>query len=397
MRSIRFVAVLSLSASLADGHAWAQTTRIGQIDAEKAAKAANVQPEAREKGDRLITMLEHVFMPPPPAVRLTLGHFRPGAGLAAGLEYTRPVGDGGLWNAAAAWSVRDFKQAETSIAFPVLSPARVRVRPYATWDDAPSLPFYGSGPGSSRAARVTYGLRTTEVGAGLRVRASRWTTIGGGASFLSIWASAGAGVSPSSVDASVSQGASNARASPSWWHATAFTAFDWRTSPGYTDAGGLYRVAFHDYASRGQGFDFTRTEIDLRQFIPLLQDNWIIGLQARADMTRPSGGQVIPFFMLPSLGGRDTLPGFMDYRFADRNSLLLRSELRWTASPVLDMAVFLDQGTVAHSVGALDLHDLKRGWGLGARFHGRNFTALRLDVAHAVEGWRFTIEPGVSF
>jgi hypothetical protein len=61
---------------------------------------------------------------------------------------------------------------------------------------------------------------------------------------------------------------------------------------------------------------------------------------------------------------------------------MLRSELRWTPSPVVDMAVFFDQGTVAASTTALDLHDLKRGWGIGARLHGPTHTALRLEVVH---------------
>src|SRR3978361_273403 len=96
-------------------------------------------------------------------------------------------------------------------------------------------------------------------------------------------------------------------------------AFDSRTSPGYTDVGGLYRVAFHHYSHGGSTFDFARTEIDLRQFIPVLHHNWVIALQARADLTHVGDGQQIPFFMLPAIGGRDTLPGFEDYRFTDND------------------------------------------------------------------------------
>jgi len=185
--------------------------------------------------------------------------------------------------------------------------------------------------------------------------------------------------------------------SPAWWHTMAYAAIDWRQSPGYTHSGGLYRIAFHDYVDRGGAFDFTRTEIDLRQFLPILHDNWIIALQARADLTASADGHAVPFFMLPSIGGRDTLSGFTDYRFTDNDSLLLRSELRWTPSSVVDMAVFVDQGTVAATAGALDLHDLKRDWGIGARLHGPTFTALRLEVAHSVEGWRYHIVHSISF
>ena len=61
------------------------------------------------------------------------------------------------------------------------------------------------------------------------------------------------------------------------------------------------------------------------------------------------------------------------------------------------MAVFLDEGTVAPSPTALNLHDLNRGWGVGARLHGPTFTAVRFEIAHSVEGWRYNIARSVSF
>jgi hypothetical protein len=49
--------VLVLSVALTGSHASAQTTRTEQIENEKAAKAADVRPEAREKGDLNVTRL----------------------------------------------------------------------------------------------------------------------------------------------------------------------------------------------------------------------------------------------------------------------------------------------------------------------------------------------------
>jgi len=217
------------------------------------------------------------------------------------------------------------------------------------------------------------------------VRHPRWFEYGAGAGYLSAITNDGTG-SESPVSRVAANEVTGIGSSPAWWHTTAFAAIDTRHSPGYTDSGGLYSVRLHDYIDRERTFDFTRTEIDLRQFVPILHDNWIVALQARADLTGTATGHAIPFFMLPAIGGRDTLPGFTDYRFTDRDSLLMRSELRWTPSPLINMAVFLDQGTVAPSAGALSFNDLKRGWGLGARFHGDTYTALRLEVAHSAEG-----------
>jgi len=367
--------------------ALSQTTREGELVSQKADKSAHLQAPARETGDRIITALERLLVPPPPDVRLTFGGFRPGAGFALGAAYDVPVGTRAMWSGSGAISVRHFKQAGTSIDLTALASDRFHVRASARWEDAPDLRFFGLGPGTPRSAELGYALTTTEAGAEVRAQGPKWLAFGGGMTFLNARSADGAGASP----------LPGVSASPEWWYATAYGEIDTRHSPGYTTGGALYRVALHDYNGLSGAADFTRTEIDLRQFVPLVHDNWVVALQARADLSAAADGQVIPFFLLPSLGGRDTLRGFDDYRFADRNRLLFRSELRWTAAPVVDMAVFLDQGTVAPRAGALDLHDLKRSWGIGAQIHGPTFTALRLEVAHSAEGWRYNIAQHVSF
>jgi hypothetical protein len=396
MSNGRIPATLAVITCLTASHALAQTTRTEEIEQDKAARSADVQPEAREKGDVIVTKLEHLLMPEPPAIRVSLGDFRPGAGLAAGVAYAAPVGKRALWTTTTAWSINNFKLAESRLELPELPGGRLSAATFVRWDDAPALAFFGLGNATSLGDEVSYGLQSVEVGGEVRARAARWFRYGASAGYLGARSSNGAGPSPIG-SLFTDESAPGLGSTPTWRHTSAFAAIDWRASPGYTDSGGLYRIAFHDYADRERQFSFHRTEVDLRQFFPVLHHNWIIALQGRADLTDSATGQVIPYFMLPSIGGRDTLPGFQDYRFTDKDSLLLRSELRWTPSPLVDMAVFLDQGTVASSPGEFDLRDLKRGWGIGARLHGQTFTALRLEVAHSVEGWRYNIAQGVSF
>ena len=386
---------LVLSSCFVTMRAFAQTTRSEQIEQEKSVKAENVQPEEREKADVIITKLEHLFAPQPPAIRFTLGDFRPGAGFASGLAYATPV-RGALWTTKGAWSMKNFKQLESTLESPAVAGDRLHVNPFVKWNDAPDLTFFGLGNNTSSASEVSYGLRSIEAGAQAQARAARWFRYGGSVGYLSAHSREGAGQEPS-VKTLANEGAPELGSAPAWVHSSAYAAVDTRESPGYTHRGGLYSLTFHRYGDRGGQFSFDRTEIDLRQFIPLLHNNWVIALQARADLTSSAPGQVIPYFMLPSIGGRDTLPGFEEYRFTDRNTLLLRSELRWTPTPLVDMAVFLGQGTVAPGVAALDLHDLKRDWGIGARFHGSTFTALRIEITHSVEGWRYNFAHSVSF
>ena len=278
---------------------------------------------------------------------------------------------------------------------PELIGGRVRLRAMARWLDEPGLKFFGVGVFSTPSDEISYGLRSTDVGVEVAGRAGRWLGYGVGVGYLDARSSDGS-ESPSIGSRPASE-IPGQGADATWLRTSVFAAVDTRRSPGYTNRGGLYSVSFHDYEDRGRAFGFTRTDVDLRQFVPLLQSNWIIALQARAQIAAPSSGDVVPFFMLPTVGGRDTLPGFEDHRFADRVSLLLRSELRWTASPLVDMAVFVDHGTVSPRLQDLRLADLQRGWGMGARLHSSTTTFLRIEAVKSVEGWRYNLAQGVSF
>jgi hypothetical protein len=379
--------VLVIVAGLTASPAFAQATRTSEIAAAKVEKAADLRPPEREPGDRLFARLEHVFEPALPAVRPTFGDFRPGAGLALGAVVAIPVGERGVWTSGGAVSSNRFKALATTIDIPPFTTDRVRVRGTARWEDAPELHFFGRGMDAPSSGAAAYGLRSTDLGGEVRVRGPWHLGYGAALRYARVASDEGAGDEPLPVVPTAS----------AWVHAEAHAEIDTRQSPGYTTSGGLYHVGFHDYAGRHGVPSFTRTVIDLRQFVPILASNWIVALQARADLTAAPDDQVVPFFMLPYLGGRDSLPGFADYRFSDRDTVLVRSELRWTPSPLVDMAAFVDAGTVAARVGALALGNVRHSVGLGARIHGSDFTALRLEVAHSVEGWRYIVAQGVSF
>jgi outer membrane protein assembly factor BamA len=98
-------------------------------------------------------------------------------------------------------------------------------------------------------------------------------------------------------------------------------------------------------------------------------------------------GRFVPFYLQPSLGGANTLRSFTNYRFHDRNMLVLNIETRVAVLTHMDAAVFLDAGNVAPRVGELNLD--KRSYGAGVRFHSRRNTFARVEVANGADGWRF--------
>lgn len=77
--------------------------------------------------------------------------------------------------------------------------------------------------------------------------------------------------------------------------------------------------------------------------------------------------------------------------------LLFTGEYRWVPSQIIDMALFVDAGKVARVRSDLDFTGLKTAYGIGLRFHGPHFTALRLDVARGKEGVRLHLTGGIGF
>src|SRR5207248_721160 len=157
---------------------------------------------------------------------------------------------------------------------------------------------------------------------------------------------------------------------PSYVRSRLFAEFDSRESPGYTRRGGLYRIEWADYRETASApYGFRRIDAEAAQFVPLLRENWVIAVRALASTTDTSAGDLVPFFLMPDLGGSSRLRGYPSWRFRDRNRLLLSGEYRWTAGQFIDMAIFLDAGKVAARRADLDLSDLKTSYGLGVRFH----------------------------
>ena len=156
--------------------------------------------------------------------------------------------------------------------------------------------------------------------------------------------------------------------------------------PGYTRRGGLYSLAWNDFKDADDDFSFHRFDAEIQQSIPLLKEHWVLAFRGLLRTTEVKDEQIIPYYLLPTLGGARLHRGYSDFRFQDRHVMLLSAEYRWIPSRVIDMALFVDTGKVAPERRDLDFDNLKTAYGIGFRIHGPNFTPLRLDVAHGDEG-----------
>ena len=61
----------------------------------------------------------------------------------------------------------------------------------------------------------------------------------------------------------------------------------------------------------------------------------------------PAPGARVPFYLMPALGGHDSLRGFRDYRFRGPHAILTQTEYRFEIWSAFDTALFYDAGKVA--------------------------------------------------
>ena len=177
---------------------------------------------------------------------------------------------------------------------------------------------------------------------------------------------------------------------PSFIHSETAITVDTRDFPRHPSRGAFLRTAAALYSDReANQFSFRRYEGEGAGFVPLAESRVVVALHGWLVTSDTDARQAVPFYLLPSLGGHNSLRGYADYRFHDRSLLLVSAEARVAMMTHVDAAVFLDAGNVAPRLGDLDLG--KRSYGAGLRLHSKRQTFARFDVARGGEGWRFVL------
>jgi len=372
-----------------------QQTRAEEIARRQAEKGSQLTPNVPGRTERALEWFEDHFTDPD-TIYLTFGGLYPSAGLAPGVAYRDAFGHARL-NVGGAYSTKSYKGANASLSFPALAGNRLEAETHARWVDATQIPFHGVGNDSVKSNRVNYRRSSVDVGGSATFKPVRWYSIGAGVAWQIVEDEAGLGTQPSIETRYSAQTAPGLFTESRYLHVSAVTAIDWRESRGYTRRGGLYSIGLNQYRDQDERLGFHRVDAELQQHVPILKEHWVLAFRALAQTTVEDDGQAVPYHLLPSLGGARRHRGYADFRFQDRHLLLLSGEYRWLPSRVLDMALFVDAGKVASERRDLDLDGLKTAYGIGLRFHGPNFTPLRIDVARGDEGVRVHITGGLPF
>jgi len=381
------------------------STRAELLEAARRAKTDAVEPPTRtgvERGlRRFRDGMEFVgnIQEGWKGFHFVTGDFPAGAGFSYGLGFTdRTVGsrfeepdrpNRGDVNAVAAYSNAGYQQVGGEITLRNLGGGPFHAAVRGQYYKFPQEDFFGLGPQSVEENRTSFLVESAEVGADVWWEPTEGFRVGGSVSYLT--PSIGSGADnrfPSAEQLFGPATLPGFQAQPDFRRLDGWIDYDRRDNPSHPQAGGSYLVRFSDFQDQDlHAFDFWRVEVDVQHYLPFAQNDRVIALRASAVITDPEAGNQVPFYYQPTLGGKQSLRGFREFRFRDRNSLLLTAEYRWEAWWLLDPALFVDAGKVAARRSDLNVSDLEVSYGIGFRFHSTNRFIMRLDLAKSREGF----------
>lgn len=376
--------------------ALAQESRVATIAAAQAEKAKQLAPRRPGTAERALNWVQEELIEAPSGFYPLFGSVYSGGGFTFGAGYRQYYGDRTHWDLKGLYSLKSYKLVELSTDSLGHADGRLDLHARVGWRDATQVPFHGLGIGSSRD-RTNFGLAQAYGGADLAFRPVAWTILRAGASYEDYSIGEGGGRSPSIEEVFTRATAPSLGDEPVYVHTMGSAGIDWRPAAGYARRGGLYEVRYHNYADRDDTYSFDRLDAEVIQHLPILRENWVISLRGLAQTTLDDD-DVVPFFLLPSLGSGDTLRGYSAWRFRDRHSLLMTAEFRWIPNRnAMDVALFYDAGKVAGRRRDLDFDNLKSDVGIGVRFHSPLATPLRIELAKGTEGLRLVFAGSAAF
>jgi len=315
--------------------------------------------------------------------------------VSIGPGYRRYVmNDRGFIDASAAISWRGYTMTQARFEAPQLLDDRVSLGTQVMWQDQTQINYFGIGPNTLETDQSQYRMQSVDTVGYATFRLEPSLALTGEFGFLrrpDIMTPSGPFKPdvPTTTEAFPTNPGVSLPFQPNYAHTELSLTSDTRDHRSYPTSGHVYRAqmnAFFDQSTSIGQFTFRQYEAEGVEFIPLLDDrNWVLALHGWLVASDVPSGNQIPFYLLPSLGGNNSLRSYTDYRFHDQNLLLTNVESRWGLWTHLDGALFVDAGNVGATVGNLNLDKISIGGGL--RLHTTKATFGRLDIAHGAEGW----------
>ncbi|HET9468998.1 MAG TPA: hypothetical protein VFO48_11325 [Vicinamibacterales bacterium] len=330
-----------------------------------------------------------------------IGGVASGGGLGFGVGYDSPDDSRWYQQGEAMVTVRRYWSFEGEAGHRSLS-KRSQIGAFGAVRHMGRLDYFGIGPNTVVEDRSAFRLRETTFGTRGWFRPAPIVRVGG--SVAAYMPDLGSGTHPtvrSIEDVFAPATVPGYGAEPTFGRYRAFVEFTNPSAdvPDTADASASYRGAYqfaveavrdHDTGRH----DFHRWETEVQQRIPGFKSGQRLTLHGFLASTNDASD--VPFYMLYTLGGsgglktfrpdllggdgtRATLRGFRNYRFRDRDLVLMQAEYRIPVHRYVHTSVFVDSGQVAPRASEL-FKDLRTTTGFSVSYVRKGRSIGRMDV-----------------
>ena len=349
-------------------------------------------------------------------VHPTLDPVAPGGGLAGGIGATpEPIRrDAGMlgFEGRASASLRKYWVLEGSTWWQ--SSSTYRLEAFGRSRSMRELDFYGLGIDAPASQHSNLQLDDRSVGGLGWYRVEPW--LGVGARLEGLWTDVDPGHDselPSIETLFAENTAPGLSDQPAFLRSQIFVDVNYPNQFERARTGGDYQVAYNVYSDRGSSpqYSFRRFSLEMQQRFGLGPRPGRLTLHLLLSTTQTDEGNEVPFYLMPTLGGSHnlmafneqiiggdqtiaTLRGFEDFRFRDRNLLLVQAEYRFKIWGPVQGTVFVDGGQVAPDVSDWSLDRMKGDVGFSLSLMRSDSTVVRIDFAFGGEGAQHFLAPG---
>lgn len=343
---------------------------------------------------------------------LRFGGMRPGSGLGGGLEYRDPQFANGLFDlrAEALVSVRLYQRYELELRKPGLGHPNLSSELLVSYRDQRRIDYYGIGRDSREEDHANFRLTGLSVFGSVVVQLSDRIAVGPRVGWMHLDAGSGTNGNLPSIEEAFSPAETpGLTQQPDYLVFGGFASWDSRDDAADPTRGAFHTVQWSHYQRRGApgadiGLDNASEALPVGRFQDLDIDSHTyvsapgkstIAFRFRGVFTRSD--RTIPFYLMPSLGGADSLLGFGDDRFRDNSLLYANVELRRPVTLSIRLLAFADAGQVFPNLRDFAPGEMEYSYGVGVlhKLGSSNFISLALGLGR--EGYHLTLRVDFRF
>jgi opacity protein-like surface antigen len=325
-----------------------------------------------------------------------IGGLSPGSGLAGGAGYRRHL-NWAYVDLSGAVSTKAYRGFDAGVGW--VDTKYVDVATKLTFRNDTQDDFYGVGIDTTDATRVNFGIRSTDVSTRVAAHVTPWLRVGADVGYYVPAVRHGRDDHLRTIEAVFTDATAPGLArQPHFVHDSVFAEVDSRDAHGFPRRGGFYHVAYALWNDRTlEEYNFRRFDIVGAQFLSVSRSD-VIALRLALTYANNAPGDRVPFYLMPYVGGGDTVRSFREFRFRDENAGTFNVELRHKIHSMVYVAGFVDLGTVASDWQDINpTADVKHAYGFGVRGGSDDRTYVRLDIAGGGDGTRVFLKLTSAF